>query len=362
MARQPVSAPATAGVRSERYQLVEAGRGIACLAVLLFHSLVNYAHDPLTPVLAAVEKISRHGWLGVHAFFAISGWCIAERYALARSRGESARHFLGERCLRIFPTYWAAIAVTLALRLASAPFNSMQAADALPPGLRAWAGTLLLLDPYLETPGYLTVSWSLVFEIGFYVCAAAALLEFGGRRLSERVAFAAGAALCLVPWLWAERTPPWIVLGLWPNFFAGVAAWCVVRRGARAGGFAVLGALAFGAAWRGEAERLGLLTAIGTAGALALLHPWDRALAGAAAVRALLWVGGISYSLYLLHVPFLSAAQNLGARFFAPSSPWFVAVWLTGIAVALAAGWMLATRIELPAQRWRKRRPAAVAA
>lgn len=362
MAHRPpvMPAAASAGTRkSERYELVEAGRGLASVMVLLFHSLVNYNATPLAAPLAAVDLVARHGWLGVHAFFAISGWCIAQRFAVARAREESAGHFLRDRFLRIYPTYWAALLATLALRLAALPFNSTQFGDAFPPTPAAWAGTLLLLDPYLGTPGYLTVSWSLVFELGFYLCAALALIV-GPRRLDEKLVFLAGAALCAVPWVFPTGSP-WIVLDLWPNFFVGVAAWCVVRRGARTAGSVVLIALALAALTLRPAERTGLLVATGTAALLVCLHPWDRALSGTRVGRGLLWCGTISYSLYLIHVPFLSAALNLATRFLSPASPAFAFAWLGAVAIAFAAGWALAHGVEIPLQRWRKRRALAAA-
>lgn len=339
--------------RAERYELVEAARGLACLMVLLYHSLIAHAPETLTPALRAVAGVTVHGWIGVHVFFAISGWCVAERFALARTRHESGSPFLLDRALRIFPAYWAAVLVTLALRLAAAPFNSTRLADNLPAGPAGWLGTGLLLDPYLGTPAYLIVSWSLVYELGFYACMAVALGAARWLRLGDRVLFASGALLCALPW--TIGTNAWFVLGLWPNFFAGVAAWVAVRTHARFAGVAVLLALTAASVAMPGRDTAGQLAAIGTATALGLLHRWDRALAGHALVRPLVWLGLMSYSLYLMHVPFNTAWQNLAARAIAPSSPLFVVVWLGAVAVAIAAGWAMATWIELPLQRWRKR-------
>ena len=84
---------------------------MAGLAVLLFHSLNAYPPDALPIGFKALQAVTEWGWLGVHVFFAISGWCIAERLAKGRRTGESGRHFAAERFLRIYPTYWAALLV-----------------------------------------------------------------------------------------------------------------------------------------------------------------------------------------------------------------------------------------------------------
>jgi peptidoglycan/LPS O-acetylase OafA/YrhL len=77
---------------------------VASLAVLQFHSLTTYPPASRPPARAATRAVTNWGWLGVHGFFAISGRCIAERRVSAVARGETSRHFLIERFLRIYPT------------------------------------------------------------------------------------------------------------------------------------------------------------------------------------------------------------------------------------------------------------------
>ena len=349
------STSASSPPKPERYQFVVAARGAAALNVMLFHSLNALPADTLTPVLAAVRNVTEFRAIGVHVFFAISGWCIAERLARARQRDETAALFCIERGLRIFPTYWAAVALTLLLRLASAPFNTTRFSDNFPAAAAEWIGTLLLLDPYLGTKPYLVVSWSLVYELGFYGCAALALQAMRW-RVDQRLLFALGALLCLVPWIFRGSPLPWVVLGLWPHFFAGIAAWCLVRQGARVAGGLVLFALGCAAVTTASSENIGLAAAVGAALLLAAVHRWDRAISSHWLVRFFCWCGVISYSLYLLHVPLISATENLGQRFVPVSSPAFTIVWLTALALAMTCSWLLATYVEYPVQQWRRRR------
>jgi peptidoglycan/LPS O-acetylase OafA/YrhL len=334
--------------------LLEAGRGAACLAVLLFHSLSAYGGPALPRELAAVGAVAGWGWLGVHVFFAISGWCLAERTARARKRGESGAHFAAERVLRIYPTYLAALLISIALRLAALPFNTSRLSSAVPAGWAGWLAAASLTEPYVGRPDFLTVSWSLVYELGFYLCCAAALVAVARRLATGPLLFLAGSLLCFAPWVAHAAGAPWRVLALWPDFFAGMAAWWAVRRSARAGCAVLALMLAASIAWPGYGGA-GRLTAIGTAAALALAWPWDAGLTAGPVMRSLMRAGGISYSLYLIHVPLISPCENLMGRLISPSSRGFIAVWALAIALALAGAVCLNRVVERPVERWRRR-------
>jgi peptidoglycan/LPS O-acetylase OafA/YrhL len=75
--------------RSPRLVQIEYLRGIAAFSVLGFHSLNSQDPRQLNPVLGLLRSGTTWGWLGVHIFFVISGWCIAERIAAAQRNGES---------------------------------------------------------------------------------------------------------------------------------------------------------------------------------------------------------------------------------------------------------------------------------
>jgi peptidoglycan/LPS O-acetylase OafA/YrhL len=350
----PVTASAPALVRGERYRLIDAFRGFACIMVLLFHSLAAYSHEQLTPSLQAVANVSESGWLRVYVFFAISGWCIAERWHVATLRSETPTRFLLDRLLRIFPVYWCAVLFTLGLRLLAWPFNTTSFAQNFPEGVLGWIGTLFLLDPYLSTPTYLVVSWTLVFEVGFYVCCAVGLAAFVWLRLRREILFAIGAVLCVLVALAGPRVP-WLVLGLWPHFFAGIAGWCATHGSMRwAGVSTLLGLIALGH-FAPHADAFTYDTAAIAALLLSLLHRFDARLSSLPGASWLMALGAISYSVYLVHVPILSSWQNLAARLIPPSSPLFLFVWASGIALAFGASWVFARAVEVPLLRWRRR-------
>ncbi len=338
-----------------RYRLLEAGRGAACLWVLFFHSINCFPIAGLPEVLKPVRAVGGWGWLGVEVFFAISGWCIAERIARGFRVNESGFHFAIERLLRIFPTYWAALAVLVAIRLAAVPFNSAHLSGCTPEGWQGWLGSILLLDTYMGRGSFLEVSWTLVYELGFYLCATIALMAATRRVVKFRVLFILGCLMCLFPWTAHGGSAPWRVLALWPDFFAGMAAWWAARRGSRASGYAVLVAmLAIATIWP-TYWALERLTAIGTAWILALAYTWDDRLAKMPIMRPMIWAGGVSYSLYLIHVPLMSPFFNLAERWIPYTSEWFTAVWSLAIVMALIGAKYLNQLVEAPFELWRRR-------
>jgi peptidoglycan/LPS O-acetylase OafA/YrhL len=164
-----------------------------------------------------------------------------------------------------------------------------------------------------------------------------------------------GSLLCFMPWVAHLVTSPWRVLELWPDFFAGAAAWWAARRGARIQGYGVLALLLAATAFWPAYGGIGRMTAIVTALALALAWPHDHRLEKNRAVRALAWAGGFSYSLYLIHVPLLSPIENLLGRWIPPTSPWLILVWSCATGIALVGGICLNKWVEAPVERWRRR-------
>lgn len=358
----PPDAPATAPVPGgtlhapERLPVIDALRGAAALGVLLFHSLGAFdSPGQLHPFLGGLWHLTDHGHLGVSIFFSLSGWCIAQRLQSAWRRREATWHFLGDRLLRIFPTYWAALFIAVALRLLAVPFRDTTVAANLPAGPRAWVADLLLLQPYLGTVAFVLVSWSLVYELGFYGVAA---LGLRARRFGAGSIWlvAAGLLVCFCPdpgftfrgsFLWYR----------WPDFFCGAFAWWIARHatGGRRLAWGALLVLIGLASPAGPLDPV-RLTAVATALLLLLCADFSPPVP-AAFLRPLAWVGVFSYSLYLIHIPVLSPFINLATRFVSPRQPWFIAVWAAAVVLALGAGWLLHHGIEAPLEKWRRRLP-----
>ena len=84
-------------------------RGIAILAVLLFHFIVPENRDGL--VNSAVSWVFSYGALGVDLFFVLSGFLITGILYDARTDEHYFRNFYMRRLLRIFPLYYGVLAI-----------------------------------------------------------------------------------------------------------------------------------------------------------------------------------------------------------------------------------------------------------
>lgn len=92
---------ADAGIpRAPRYDSLDIWRGVACLAVVVFHVA---AQDRRVEAVPAVSAVLAKLWLGVPMFFVISGYCIAATCDSSRRRDRSFAWYMQRRVRRIFP-------------------------------------------------------------------------------------------------------------------------------------------------------------------------------------------------------------------------------------------------------------------
>lgn len=326
---------------------LEAIRGLACLAVLLYHTdlpSLNLQHS----ALLIASRVTSHGWLGIPVFFALSGYFIGGALERRATLGGGPLAFWRDRMLRIYPVFWAAFIFAGLLALTATPFNGLAPASAWPASPGAWLGDLTLSGVWFGIDPRLIVSWSLNYEIGFYLVAGLSLLLPRSRpvlRLSFFVAITTTAHL--VP----RGIAP--LLDFWPQFAVGLAAALALSSNQpRIARFAV-------AAYPAALLAVGFLrgdvaTSVAAALSLALIVLIPRECRLPAPPASLLLVGAASYSIYLVHVPVMSPLRNLALRFVAPDHPAQILVWLATIAAGLAAGFVFYRLVELPCERLRR--------
>lgn len=355
--------PRLTAVRSSGgiYRSLEHWRGFAALWVMMFHA-IGTQEKPLHPWVELLKVPARPGWLGVHLFFVISGYCIGANVQSLRRKKLGPGAFLRDRLCRILPTYWAAFGVTLLLALAAGRFNHVTAGDNLPAGSRAWLGDLLLIQPYLGTKCYVIVYWTLVVELGFYLVVAALLTI---SKLSARVAAGSALALALAA-VWVPPWSAWLVLACWPEFACGLlifsAVWadhCQERTWRNLCLAAVLllgilgGVVAHGAKPMFHSEKqlpFGAMFAL----LLYALYPLDDAIHRARALKWLSFCGLFSFSLYLIHAPFGVRVYGIGTRFFPETSPAYAGLVLAFCAVSIGASYGFYRVFEARFERWRR--------
>ena len=344
------------------YHSLEHWRGFAALWVMIFHA-VGTQEGHLHPMVEWLKVPARFGWLGVHLFFVISGYCIAANVQSLRAEGLGAFVFLRDRLYRILPVYWAAFGASILLAAVVGRFNHTTATDNFPIGGRAWLGNLLLIQPYLGTKCYVIVYWTLVIELGFYFLVA---LLYALARASIHLATGLALTLALIA-IWIPPWPRLLVLACWPEFICGALVFYALRAGHRQehtrrnlclGGIVFLGVVGGMVAHGAEpALNSPKQLAFGAAYALVLyaLYPFDDAIRKARTLRWLSRCGLFSFSLYLIHCPVGIRVYGIGLRFFPLQSPFYALLVIGFCLVSVGASYLFYQVFEARFQRWRQR-------
>lgn len=339
-APQPAEQPRTRSRLGE----IDALRGVAALAVVLFHYSTRF-HE-LYPELPTTSWQVAQGHYGVNLFFIISGFVIF----MTLERTRVASDFVISRFSRLFPMYWAAVVLTFAVtHWLGLPGKLVS------PG--AAAANVLMFHNLLGVPHVDGVYWTLEVELYFY-CGMLLLFLCGGMH---RV-FEATAALLLVRWAYFVAHAAWgvdlsftvgrlLILKQLPWFVLGIAIYVITQTGAsRLEHRRALAAAVFALVTLAVTDSLMLGALAAALAVLVWLAAGGRL--PLAAWGVLPWLGSISYPLYLLH-------ENIGWSLMrqALQRGWSADLSAAVVLVAMLGLAHLASRsIELPAMRWVRQR------
>lgn len=336
----------TAPLPIERNGWIDVLRALSALAVVLFH----FNSIPVTMPDGWVAQVWHAVWLqghwGVSVFFVLSGYCLFPGWIRARGCGE----FLHRRGGRIFPPYWGSLLLVVALAGVVRLLTGVNDVAALPRDpLAIVANILLLTYPFTALHTINWVYWTLTALLSFYLVMGIALLL--PRR--AQLGFIAGVHgfICLVATCCPPAIPgPLFFVASWPIFGAGVAL--AVLFSHRRTGLVMLLFSALHALWQlgHNTDPAGsVLVASVTLICLALVR--NRLLP--AALQPLAWIGTISFSLYLVHVPIgVAGLMRFLPQMFVHSLSYIGAQLLLLVVTVAAAGlfYLLAERPFLPAR------------
>jgi peptidoglycan/LPS O-acetylase OafA/YrhL len=362
---------------AEHHEELDGHRGIAAVAVVVFHvyQFCNVGHFLYfgTPAYTLLNSLDAM----VPWFFVLTAFLLFEPVARSAIEGRqpiSARGFLTRRAVRLLPVYYVAVVVVW--------FSRQQT---LPGDWRDLLEHLTFTQIFDEKRIFYTIgpAWSLSVEVFFYL--ALMILSVGLARVCRRLASrkqrisvlaASTAALAAVSVAWKtwsfsiEHRPTTGAFTTWFGpmanldiFAVGMAIAVIAaalgdnrplkprsRLTLRLTALAILcGAFATrqANAWSGVyftslcAVGFGCLIAAAVLGAPE--DRWGRALS----CRPLLWLGAISYSIYLWHEPILLALAGWeGLVRQAPGAllPDTVIV----VVVSILVGWLSYSLIERP--------------
>ena len=320
-------------------------RAVAALAVLVTHagflSGTSLRDGFIAGVVARLD-------FGVTVFFLLSGFVIYRPFITAVLSGRSRPAILGfywRRAIRILPAYWLAVSITLA------------ALTTRPPSRADWLSYLFLVQTFdhHNVDSSLSQMWTLNTEVSFYIAlpllawllaltvqrARAAIrasiamcfpLVLIGIAMCWRVVTSSRPGLSLSSMLWLPAQLDWFALGMLlatasvlarssarPGGVRTLQAWAAQSGASLTIGVAVFliatlplaGPRSLLPATTGQAETKHLLYGVS---AFFLLLPLTVGRESAARTvlswAPLVWLGEISYGIYLWHLPVLILIQE----------------------------------------------------
>ncbi|MBX9461142.1 MAG: acyltransferase [Brevundimonas sp.] len=333
-------------------------RFLAALWVVLYTA---WPHLDVGFVPVAVTK----GYLGVEVFFVLSGFILSHVYLEAAGRGREGgftyRGFLWARIARVYPLHLVTLAGMIALGVGAtvaglAVSESLLDWRSLPAHLSLTHAWGLASSAAFNHP-----SWSISAEWFAYLSFPA--FAFVAWRMRERPVLATGLAAGAAVALYAlfepvagfsltEATFRWGALRIVPCFALGCALYLIHRRAPVA--HPGLIALACGAGVLVCAS-LGLwdpLVVLFAGGLILGLGGLDNARAGVFASKAGVYLGEISYSIYMVCAPVLLLGVNVAARLTgADDKKLHILVWLAVLAAIPAAAALTYHLVERPARK-----------
>ena len=331
-------------------------RAVAALLVVGTHAAFatgKLSHGYLGGIYSHLE-------VGVAIFFVLTGFLLFRPWVRSASTGSTPPNlsrYAWHRARRILPGYVVTVVAVFALYTVFTPGPN--------PG-ETWYGLLRYLtftqiytDDYLITLLHTGLSqmWSLAVEVSFYAALPGLAYVLLRNQWQPRRALTALGALAAITPLWLFVVSTTQVLpnsaGMWLPahiaWFAGGMALAVLEAtGARchttaAISLAIVLYLAVSATSSAPVTKSLTYAAIATLAvapvALGSKEWYERLLSG----RPLVWLGEISYEIFLLHVPIMAMTMSLVLRWplFTGSLPGLIAVTML---LTIPAAWILHRR------------------
>ncbi len=323
--------PFATGSGGGRLAPVDGLRGLAILLVLLahVHQAVGYPYIADPAVFASVDFARS----GVDLFFVLSGFCLY--YPLTKPGAKPRwRTFFWRRARRLLPPYYAALALVvfapLAIRPAAARLGALVVSSSPPDWHQVWTH-LTMTHPFFADAFYGLDSplWSLGVEWQFYLAFPLAVwlvarLEWRGVALVgcatlayRQLVMVAPAPVPSIPFDIAEIFP-----SRWLEFVMGMLVAMQLRRAGTGGvpryreAFDLAGTCAvfvvasyylYGPLENAPYAHKDLLFSVCWAMVVYLTCREGSVVSAVFSWRPLVWLGTISYSVYLLHFPIIFA-------------------------------------------------------
>jgi peptidoglycan/LPS O-acetylase OafA/YrhL len=322
---------------TSRLQLLDVLRAIAAVLVLAFHfeGLFGFVPPDIWP--EGNDPRFYLGLMGVELFFVISGLVIL----LTLERTRSVRQFAVGRIARLYPAYWASVALSGAYLVAVGDTEIIRVVV-----------NATMLQKFVNVLGLIPAYWTLAYELWFYVIMGAILatglinrvdrlaivwlLIVGALRLRGIDFFGSRMAIVLMP-------------QFGHLFFAGMMIYRIVSGRATFETILALGlCFLYSLFGRTDWAHIPPLTYF-VLNAVFIAAVWAAASNRLAflATPSLVSLGACSYSLYLFHVP-------IGMMLVRAADAWDQPRWLAivlAVPMSIAVAMVARRYIEVPGQQ-----------
>lgn len=342
-------------------------RGVAALWVVLFH--VQAFFGPADAIPASGRFLIGHGWVAVDLFFILSGFVLMHVHGLEfhSIEADAVGRFLAQRALRIYPTATVVLLLILGLILIDPGFaadpQSFAPADLT---WRTFLVTLALATRWTATPiqDWNLPVWSLSVEIIGYL-AFPWIARAAGQVATPRAAACRGlgciALLTMVNAI-SGRTDvndygAFGIARMAGGFVCGAylarAFHLTPRLSARsASGLALVAAA--GLCLACAVPSLMVLSLVSSALLVIALAYGAGGVSRCLSTRPLLWLGRISFPLYLVHMePIKWLAYRV--RISPPRGDGLEGLLVACVAACLIAAYLLHVLVERPTHRLARR-------
>jgi peptidoglycan/LPS O-acetylase OafA/YrhL len=355
---------------SPRIPELDGLRGLAILAVMLYH------YAPQTGALRFLAPVLVTGWIGVDLFFVLSGYLITGILLDSVGRPGYYRNFIVRRALRILPAYYACLFLCgMVTYYPAYAFDWKDFLHATGWYFLYFGNVKEFLENQWPRMALLTPLWSLQVEEQFYLFFPLLVWALRRQTLAKALAGAAVAALAIRVALTVAM--PSNLLGVYvltpcrmdALAMGGLIAIAIRERpewlrkswigwGAAffAAVFAAVWELAGNSPWSVAMRTIGFTAAdLAFAGLLAtLVGRRPPILLALFRARVLVWLGTISYGVYLLHVMAPKGAHVLLDPL-VKLPPQGSADLFLSLGASVCAAWLSWSFFERPILKWKER-------